>query len=41
MELMAIVEGFLLSKEMYEVRYSKLIADGDSSVYSKILEFWP
>lgn len=31
MEPMAIVEGFLLSKEMYKVRYSKLIADGDSS----------
>lgn len=38
---MAIVEGFLLSEEMYGVRYSKLIADGDSSVYSKILEYRP
>lgn len=41
MEAMAIAEGFLISEEMHGVRYSKFIADGDSSVYTTILEYRP
>ncbi|KAL4084689.1 hypothetical protein QTP88_027614 [Uroleucon formosanum] len=41
MEASIIVEGFKNSEEMYGLRYHKLIADGDSSVYQKILESRP
>ena len=40
MEAAIICEGFKRSEEMYKIRYAKLIADGDSSVY-KILESRP
>lgn len=38
METSMVVEGFRKSEEMYGVRYHKLIADGDSSVYKTILD---
>ncbi|KAJ8969611.1 hypothetical protein NQ317_001975 [Molorchus minor] len=38
MEQDIIVEGFNNSLTMHEVKYSKFIADGDSSVYAKIKE---
>lgn len=41
MEASIIVDGFLQSEKMYGVRYHKFIADGDSSVYKKILETRP
>ncbi|XP_060875891.1 uncharacterized protein LOC132949126 [Metopolophium dirhodum] len=41
MEAAVIVEGFKQSEPMYGIRYQKLIADGDSSVYKKILEARP
>lgn len=41
MEAAILVEGFRLSECMYGVRYNKLIADGDSSTYNKILEARP
>ncbi|KAE9522087.1 hypothetical protein AGLY_017506 [Aphis glycines] len=41
MEASIIVEGFKNSEKMYGLRYHKLIADGDSSVYQKILESRP
>lgn len=41
MEADAVVEGFLQSVDMYHVKYHKLIADGDSNVYIKILESRP
>lgn len=31
-----LVEGFKRSDKLYEVKYSKLIADGDSSTYKKL-----
>lgn len=37
MEAAIIVEGFKQSEQMYGIRYQKLIDDGDSSVYKKIL----
>jgi len=37
-EASIIVEGFKNSEEMYGLRYHKLIADGDNSVYQTILE---
>lgn len=41
MESAILVEGFRLSEEMYGVRYSTMIADGDSSTYKKTLESRP
>lgn len=41
MEAALICEGFQKSEEMYNVRYAKLIGDGDSSVYKKLLECRP
>lgn len=41
MEAELIVEGFKESEKLYGVRYSQLIADGDSSVYKKILDARP
>lgn len=41
MEAAVIVEGFCRSEEMYGIKYTKLIADGDSSVYKKILDAHP
>lgn len=41
MESTTIVEGFKNSISMYGLIYSKLIADGDSSTYRKILECRP
>lgn len=41
MESAAIVEGFLRSEELYGIRYHKIIADGDSSVYRSVLEANP
>jgi len=41
METAIIVEGFKNSEEMYVLRYHKLIADGDSSIYQQILKSKP
>ncbi|CAK1589570.1 unnamed protein product [Parnassius mnemosyne] len=41
MESTLIVEGFRSSVEMYGLIYGRLISDGDSSTYSKILEARP
>lgn len=41
MEANIISEGFKRSIEMHQVIYSRFIADGDSSTYSKILETRP
>jgi len=37
MEAAVIVNGFRESESMYGIRYHKIIADGDSSVYKQIL----
>ena len=41
MEQDIIVEGFSKSEQMHGLRYTGLIGDGDSSVYSKIIENVP
>lgn len=41
MESAIILEGFLASEEMYSVRYARIVADGDSSVYKSILDARP
>lgn len=41
MEWQSIVQGFEKSVEMYNLRYMTVIADGDSSTYSKLLEKRP
>ncbi|KAL4085314.1 hypothetical protein QTP88_027173 [Uroleucon formosanum] len=41
MEAAIIIEGFKQSESMYGIRYHKLIADGDSSVYKQILDARP
>lgn len=41
MEWDTILEGFKSSVELYNLRYLKLIADGDSSTYAKLLEHRP
>jgi len=41
MEAAVIINGFRESESMYGIRYHKLIADGDSSVYKQILEARP
>jgi hypothetical protein len=41
MEPAAIVEGFMCSVDMHGVKYKKIVADGDSSVYQRILEVRP
>lgn len=41
MEADAIVEGFCSSEELYGLRYKCFIADGDSSVHSKLIEKVP
>lgn len=41
MEWQTILEGFKLSVPLYNLRYTKLISDGDSSTYSKLLEHKP
>ncbi|CAI6370686.1 unnamed protein product [Macrosiphum euphorbiae] len=41
MEAAVVVNGFKESERMYGIRYRKLIADGDSSVYKKFLEARP
>lgn len=41
MESTIIVEGFKSSVEMYGLIYGRLISDGDSSTYAKILEARP
>jgi len=41
METSIAVKGFRKSEEIYGLRYHKLIADGDSSVYKKILDARP
>lgn len=41
MESAILVEGFKNSVEMYNVIYGRVIADGDSSTYSRILEERP
>lgn len=38
MEADIIVEGFQKSMEMHGLKYTKLIADGDSSVFARIRE---
>ena len=38
MEVDIIVEGFLKSERDHGVRYMKVVGDGDSSVYKKIIE---
>jgi len=41
MESDILVEGFRVSEELHKVKYSKFIADGDSSTYKKLLEARP
>ncbi|XP_039296223.1 uncharacterized protein LOC111043599 isoform X2 [Nilaparvata lugens] len=41
MEAALIAEGFSSSEKMYGVRYNRLIADGDSSVYKTLLDRRP
>ncbi|KAK4886106.1 hypothetical protein RN001_002377 [Aquatica leii] len=41
MESTILAEGFKMSEKLFGVRYSTLIADGDSSTYKKILETRP
>lgn len=41
METALLVDAFITSEKMYGVRYSTLIADGDSSVCSEILNANP
>lgn len=41
MEAEILAEGFKCSEDMYGIRYTKFIADGDSSTYKKILETQP
>ncbi|KAK7575869.1 hypothetical protein V9T40_007204 [Parthenolecanium corni] len=41
MEQVALVEGFCCSMQMHGVRYSHMVADGDSNVFKKILEANP
>lgn len=41
MEADIIVEGFQVSEALYGVRYKKFIADGDSSVFNKLIELKP
>lgn len=41
MEASIVVDGFKQSESMYGIRYHKLIADGDSSVYKQILDSRP
>ncbi|CAG9825719.1 unnamed protein product [Phaedon cochleariae] len=41
MEADIIVEGFIHSQSMHNLQYTAFIADGDSSVHSKILEHVP
>lgn len=41
MESSILVEGFKKSVEMYGVKFSTMIADGDSSTYKKILDARP
>jgi len=41
MESSIIIEGFMQSEKMYGIRYNKFIADGNSSMYKKILEARP
>jgi len=40
-EAAVVVNGFKESERMYGIKYHKLIADGDSSVYKNILEARP
>lgn len=41
MEASSIAEGFQKSMEMYGVKYSKMIGDGDSNVYKLVLDLRP
>lgn len=41
MEWQSILEGFQRSVELHNLRYLKVIADGDSSTYNKLLEHKP
>lgn len=41
MEWETILDGFKSSVELYNLRYLKVISDGDSSTYSKLLEHKP
>lgn len=41
MEADGLVEGFRKSEELYGVRFTTLIADGDSSTYKRILNARP
>lgn len=41
MEWQSILEGFQKSIELYNIRYLRLVADGDSSTYAKIIEHRP
>ncbi|KAF4522566.1 hypothetical protein B566_EDAN012857 [Ephemera danica] len=41
MEADIMVEGFLKSEEMHNIRYGRLVADGDSSTYKRIREANP
>ena len=41
MEAHLIVEGFKQSENFYGVRYNRIVADGDSSVYKKLLDAKP
>lgn len=41
MEWVGVLEGFKSSVEFYNLRYLKVISDGDSSTYAKLLEHKP
>jgi hypothetical protein len=41
MEADIIVEGFKRSMEIHGIKYTRLIGDGDSSIYRKLIEMRP
>lgn len=41
MEWTSILEGFEKSVKLYNLRYLKVVADGDSSTYAKLIEHRP
>lgn len=41
MEWQSILQGFQCSVQMYNLRYTKVIGDGDSSTYAKLMEHRP
>lgn len=41
METDIIADGFSKSMEMYNLKFTKMVGDGDSSVYRKLLQIKP